>query len=214
MKQFAINQAEFLTSVGQGQSYPALLPCEIAVVGRSNVGKSSLINCLTNRQNLAKTSQTPGKTRLINYFLLNRSFYLVDLPGYGYAKRSKQEQQGWGEFLGAYVASGRPKHLFLLIDIRHEPSAEDRQMFQWVLYAGVPFTLIATKADKLPKSQRAIAANKAAKLLGAPPFAMPFSAEEQIGKDTLLERIGQIAEDCARQAERESSVSEEQPAES
>lgn len=208
--QFAINQAEFLTSVGQGQNYPAPLPCEIAVVGRSNVGKSSLINCLTNRQKLAKTSQTPGKTRMINYFVLNHSFYLVDLPGYGYAKRSKQEQKEWGEFLGAYVASGRPKHLFLLIDIRHEPSAEDRQMFQWTLYAGVPFTLIATKADKLPKSQRAIAANRAAKLLGAPPFALAFSAEEQIGKDALMERIGQIVEDCARRAEREPSADEEQ----
>ncbi len=203
MKQFAINQSAFLTSVGQGQSYPAPLPCEIAVVGRSNVGKSSLINCLTNRQKLAKTSQTPGKTRLINYFLLNNAFYLVDLPGYGYAKRSKDEQKDWGDFIGGYVASGRPKHLFLLIDIRHEPSAEDRQMFRWTVYSGVPFTLIATKADKLPKSQRAIAANRAAKLLGAPPFAIPFSAEESIGKDALLERIGQIVEDCARQAERE-----------
>lgn len=209
MKQFAINQAEFLTSVGQGQSYPAPLPCEIAVVGRSNVGKSSLINCLTNRQKLAKTSQTPGKTRLINYFLMNNAFYLVDLPGYGYAKRSKDEQKDWGEFIGGYVASGRPKHLFLLIDIRHEPSAEDRQMFRWTVYSGVPFTLIATKADKLPKSQRANAANKAAKQLGAPPFAIPFSAEESIGKDALLERIGQIVEDCVRQAEKEPETSPE-----
>jgi GTP-binding protein len=202
MKRFAINQAAFLTSVGQGQHYPAPLPCEIAVVGRSNVGKSSLINCLTNRQKLAKTSQTPGKTRLINYFLLNGSFYLVDLPGYGYAKRSKSEQKEWGEFIGGYVASGRPKHLFLLVDIRHEPSAEDRQMFQWTLYSGVPFTLIATKADKIAKSQRALYANKAAKLLGAPPFAIPFSAEEPIGKEALLERVGQIVEDCAGKAER------------
>ena len=96
MKQFAINQASFLTSVGQGQDYPAPLPCEIAVVGRSNVGKSSLINCITNNQKLAKTSQTPGKTRLINYFVLNRAFYLVDLPGYGFAKRSKTEQKCGG----------------------------------------------------------------------------------------------------------------------
>jgi len=202
MKPFAINQATFLTSVAQGQNYPAPRPCEIAVVGRSNVGKSSLINCLTNQNKLAKTSQTPGKTRMINYFVMNNSFYLVDLPGYGFAKRSKNEQTEWGDFIGGYVASGRPKHLLLLVDIRHEPSPEDKQMFQWTLHAGVPFTVIATKADKISKSQRVGAANKAAKLLGAPPFAIPFSAEEKIGKDVLIERIGQIAEDAAQQAER------------
>ena len=200
MKQFAINQASFVTSVGQGQGYPAPLVCEIAVVGRSNVGKSSLINCLTNNQKLAKTSQTPGKTRLVNYFLLNNAFYLVDLPGYGFAKRSKEEKTEWGDLIGGYMASGRPRHLLLLLDIRHEPSAEDREMYLWTLHAGVPFTLIATKADKLPKSQRAIAANRAAKLLGAPPFAIPFSAEEKIGKEALTERIGRIVEDAERQA--------------
>ena len=202
MKQFAINQASFVTSVGQGQTYPAPLACEIAVVGRSNVGKSSLINCLTNNNKLAKTSQTPGKTRLINYFLMNNAFYLVDLPGYGFAKRSKDEQTEWGDLIGSYMASGRPKHLLLLVDIRHEPSPEDRQMFQWTLHAGVPFTVVATKADKFSKSQRAVAANKAAKLLGAPAFAVPFSAEEKIGKDALTERIGQIFEDAEQQAER------------
>lgn len=202
MKQFAIKQASFVTSVGQGQSYPAQLACEIAVVGRSNVGKSSLINCLTNNQKLAKTSQTPGKTRLVNYFLLNNAFYLVDLPGYGFAKRSKNEQTEWGDLIGGYMGSGRPKHLFLLVDIRHEPSPEDRQMFQWTLHAGVPFTVVATKADKISKSQRVIAANKAAKLLGAPAFAIPFSAEEKIGKDALVERIGQIFADAEAQAQR------------
>ncbi len=202
MKQFAINQAKFVTSVGQGQVYPAPLACEIAVVGRSNVGKSSLINCLTNNQKLAKTSQTPGKTRLVNYFLMNNAFYLVDLPGYGFAKRSKDEQTEWGDLVGSYMQSGRPKHLFLLVDIRHEPSPEDRQMFQWTLHAGVPFTVVATKADKVSKSQRVIAANKAAKLLGAPAFAIPFSAEEKIGKDALIERIGQIYEDAEGQAQR------------
>lgn len=202
MKQFAINQASFVTSVGQGQGYPAPLACEIAVVGRSNVGKSSLINCLTNNQKLAKTSQTPGKTRLVNYFLMNNAFYLVDLPGYGFAKRSKNEQEEWGSLISAYLGSGRPKHLFLLVDIRHEPSPEDRQMFQWTLHAGVPFTVVATKADKIGKSQRAIAANKAAKLLGAPAFAIPFSAEEKIGKDALTERIGQIFIDAEGQAQR------------
>ncbi|PKM39360.1 MAG: YihA family ribosome biogenesis GTP-binding protein [Firmicutes bacterium HGW-Firmicutes-9] len=202
MKQFAINQAKFVTSVGQGQTYPAPLACEIAVVGRSNVGKSSLINCLTNNGKLAKTSQTPGKTRLVNYFLLNNAFYLVDLPGYGFAKRSKDEQTEWGNLIGSYMSSGRPKHLLLLVDIRHEPSPEDREMFRWTLHAGVPFTIVATKADKIGKSQRVVAANKAAKLLGAPAFAIPFSAEEKIGKDALIERIGQIFADAEGQAQR------------
>lgn len=202
MKQFAINQAKFVTSVGQGQTYPAPLACEIAVVGRSNVGKSSLINCLTNNGKLAKTSQTPGKTRLVNYFLLNNAFYLVDLPGYGFAKRSKDEQTEWGNLIGNYMSSGRPKHLLLLVDIRHEPSPEDREMFRWTLHAGVPFTIVATKADKIGKSQRVVAANKAAKLLGAPAFAIPFSAEEKIGKDALIERIGQIFADAEGQAQR------------
>ena len=202
MKQFAINQAKFVTSVGQGQTYPAPLACEIAVVGRSNVGKSSLINCLTNNGKLAKTSQTPGKTRLVNYFLLNNAFYLFDLPGYGFAKRSKDEQTEWGNLIGSYMSSGRPKHLLLLVDIRHEPSPEDREMFRWTLHAGVPFTIVATKADKIGKSQRVVAANKAAKLLGAPAFAIPFSAEEKIGKDALIERIGQIFADAEGQAQR------------
>lgn len=202
MKQFVIKQAEFLTSVGQGQGSPAPLSCEIAIVGRSNVGKSSLINSLCNNRKLAKTSQTPGKTRLINYFLINKSFYLVDLPGYGFAKAAKTEQQAWGDLIGGYMSSGRPKHLLLLLDIRREPSAEDRQMFEWTLYSGVPFTLVATKADKLSRSQRVVAANKAAKLLGAPPFAIPFSSEEPLGREELLRRIGQIAEDCEAVAAR------------
>jgi len=202
MKPFAIKQASFLTSVGQGQTPPAPLACEIAVVGRSNVGKSSLINCVCNNRKLAKTSQTPGKTRLINYFVLNRDFYFVDLPGYGFAKTSKAQQQEWGDLIGDYLGSGRPNHLFLLIDIRHEPSPEDRQMFQWTLYSGVPFTLVATKADKIPKSQRNVAANRAAKLLGAPPYAIPFSAEEKIGGEELLLRIGQIVEDAKVNAAR------------
>lgn len=203
MTQFAIKQAEFLTSVGQGQSYPAPLACEIAVVGRSNVGKSSLINSICNNHKLAKTSQTPGKTRLINYFLLNRAFYLVDLPGYGFAKTSKTQQQEWGNLIGDYLNSGRPKHLILLLDIRHEPSPEDRQMFQWTLFSGVPFTLVATKADKITKSQRLIFANKAAKLLGAPPYALPFSAQERIGSEALIARIGQIVADAKTTSARE-----------
>ena len=200
MEPFAIKQAAFLTSVGQGSAYPPAACCEIAIVGKSNVGKSSLINSLCNNKKLAKTSQTPGKTRLINFFLINRSFHLVDLPGYGFARASKTEQQGWGELMESYLGSGRVRHLFLLLDIRHAPTAEDRQMFRWLLYSGVPFTLVATKADKLAKSKRQQAANAAAKALGAPPYAIPFSTETGDGRDALLTRIGQILQDSEKSA--------------
>jgi GTP-binding protein len=200
MQPFVIKQAEFVTSVGAGSAYPPAERAEIAIVGKSNVGKSSLINHLCGNKKLAKTSQTPGKTRLINFFLLNRDFYLVDLPGYGFARASKTEQAGWGSLMEQYLSSGRVQHLFLLIDIRHAPTAEDRQMFEWVLYYGLPFTLIATKADKIAKSKRRQAANQAAKLLGAPPAAIPYSSESGDGKEAVLERIGQILQDRENKA--------------
>ncbi|MDO4492640.1 MAG: ribosome biogenesis GTP-binding protein YihA/YsxC [Clostridia bacterium] len=192
MQQFVIKQAEFVTSVGTNGNYPAVDGPEIAIVGKSNVGKSSLINKLTNNRKLAKTSSTPGKTRLINFFRLNNSFYLVDLPGYGFAKAPKSEQAQWGQLMESYLASGRVKHLFLLVDIRHEPTADDKQMFKYLIYYGIPFTLIATKADKLAKSKRKQEALKAAKALGAPKHAIAWSSETGDGMQELLERIGQI----------------------
>lgn len=213
MEPYAIKQAEFITSVGADGNYPPALPCEIAMVGRSNVGKSSLINALTGRSKLARTSSAPGLTRLINYFRLNNQLYLVDLPGYGYAKASKAERTKWGELMTAYLSSGRVSHLILLMDIRHGPSGEDRQMYEWLLYYGIPFTLVATKADKLSKSQRKVMANKAAKDLGAPPYAIPFSAETKEGKDELLTRIAGVAADCealeTRRAEQAATSTEE-----
>ena len=168
MEPFAIKQATFLTSVGLGTPYPPAVDTgvEIAMVGKSNVGKSSLINSLCNNFKLARVSSSPGKTRLINYFLINREFYLVDLPGYGFAKAPKTEQQKWGQ-----------------------------QMFQWILYYGVPFTLVATKADKLAKSKRTQAANAAAKLLGAPPAALAYSSETGDGRQMLLDTMGNIVKD-------------------
>lgn len=195
-EQFIIRQAEFVTSAGLGGQYPEPLPCEIAIVGKSNVGKSSLINRLANNQKLAKTSAQPGKTRLVNFFLLNKALYLVDLPGYGFAKASKTEQKSWGELLERYLSSGRVKHLLMLIDIRHAPTQDDLQMFRYLIYYNIPYTLVATKADKIAKSKRKQEANKRAKELGAPPFALPFSSETGEGKAELLQRIGQIFEDC------------------
>ncbi len=197
MEPFAIKQAEFITSVGLGSAYPpaSASGVEIALVGKSNVGKSSLINSLCNNYKLARVSGSPGKTRLINYFSINRQFYLVDLPGYGFAKAPKTEKEKWGRLMEDYLSSGRVTHLFLLLDIRHAPTAEDRQMFQWVLYYGVPFTLVATKADKIAKSKRRQAASAAAKLLGAPPAAQAYSTQSGDGREELLQSMGQILED-------------------
>ena len=195
---FSIKQAEFVTSAGTEGSYPQALPCEIAIVGKSNVGKSSLINRLANNQKLAKTSAQPGKTRLVNFFLLNRSMYLVDLPGYGFAKASKTEQKSWGDLLERYLSSGRVKHLLMLIDIRHAPTQDDLTMFRYLIYYGIPYTLVATKSDKIAKTKCHSEANKRAKELGAPPFAIPFSSETGEGKAELLERIGQIFFDCEK----------------
>ena len=195
---FVIKQAEFITSAGTDGRYPDPLPCEIAIVGKSNVGKSSLINRLTNNHKLAKTSAQPGKTRLVNFYLLNRSFYLVDLPGYGFAKASKEEQKSWAALLDRYLSSGRVKHLLMLIDIRHAPTQDDLLMFRYLIYYGIPYTLIATKADKIARSKMKQEANARAKALGAPPYAIPFSSETGEGKAELLIRIGQIVNDAQK----------------
>ena len=120
----------------------------------------------------------------------------MDLPGYGFAKAPKAEQEKWGRLMEAYLSSGLLTHIFMLIDIRHAPTAEDKQMFEWLLYYGVPFTLIATKADKLARSKRQQAANTAAKLLGAPPYAIPYSAETAEGRAEVCARIGAILADA------------------
>ncbi len=197
MSEYEIKKASFKTSVGLGGSdYPQGV--QIALVGRSNVGKSSLINSLCRNGKLARISSSPGKTRLINFFDINDGeFYLVDLPGYGYAEASKTEQAKWAELIEKYLSSGNVTHIFMLIDIRHEPTLADRQMLQWIIYYNVPYTLIATKSDKIAKTKRRAAANAAAKQLGAPPYAVPFSAETGEGKPEMLERIEGILGDFA-----------------
>ncbi|MBQ7112761.1 MAG: YihA family ribosome biogenesis GTP-binding protein [Clostridia bacterium] len=190
-----IKKAAFETSVGLGGTYPES-GVQIAMVGKSNVGKSSLINSLCNNFKLARISASPGKTRLINFFRINDSFHLVDLPGYGFAKAPKTEKEKWGQLMEDYLSSGRLTHIFMLIDIRHAPTAEDKQMFEWIIYYGVPFTLIATKSDKLARSKRQQAANTAAKLLGAPPYAIPYSSENAEGREEVLKRIGAILQDA------------------
>lgn len=149
-----IKQSEFIISAVRKPQYPIDERVEIAFVGRSNVGKSSIINALTNRKKLAKVSQTPGKTKLINFFLINNDFYLVDLPGYGYAKVSKAEKESWGKTIEDYLA-GRDelKRVVLLIDSRHKPTADDIMMHEWILHYGYDVTVVATKSDKLSNNE-------------------------------------------------------------
>lgn len=149
-----IKQSEFITSAVKPNQYPTDNRPEIAFVGRSNVGKSSIINSLTNRRSLAKVSSTPGKTRLVNFFLINNKFYLVDLPGYGYAKVSKVEKESWGKIIENYLLN-RPvlKKVVLLVDSRHKPSDDDILMYNWIKHYNYNTVIIATKKDKLKKSE-------------------------------------------------------------
>lgn len=150
-----IKNSDFVTSAVKKEQYPINGLPEIAFVGRSNVGKSSIINALTNRKKLAKVSQTPGKTRLINFFVINNGeFHLVDLPGYGYAKVSKTEKASWGNTIETYL-SGRSelKRVVLLVDSRHKPTADDIQMHEWIKFYGYDEVIIATKSDKLSNNE-------------------------------------------------------------
>lgn len=148
-----IKTSEFVTSAVKKEQYPEDGRHEIAFVGRSNVGKSSIINAITNRRHLAKVSSTPGKTRLINFFIINNEFYLVDLPGYGYAKVSKKEKASWGTIIENYLNNrGTLKRVILLVDCRHKPTADDVMMYQWIKHYGYEVIVVATKSDKLSKN--------------------------------------------------------------
>ena len=151
-----IKKSEFVTSVGKNGGYPSEGGAEIAIVGKSNVGKSSIINSLCNMNKLAKTSQKPGKTRLINYFRINGDFYIVDLPGYGFAQRSKGERDRWAQLIGDYFDLDRSFNLVVsLVDIRHDPSKLDHQMIEFLQEGEFPFIVALTKADKLSRNQQA-----------------------------------------------------------
>ncbi|EKQ53149.1 MULTISPECIES: ribosome biogenesis GTP-binding protein YihA/YsxC [unclassified Clostridium] len=149
-----IKKSEFITSAVKKNQYPIDNRVEIAFVGRSNVGKSSLINSLTNRKKLAKVSQTPGKTRLVNFFLINDDFYLVDLPGYGYAKVSQAEKDSWGKTVEMYLNDREQlKRVVLLVDSRHKPTGDDIMMHEWIKHFGYDVIVIATKSDKLTRNE-------------------------------------------------------------
>ena len=149
-----INSAVFKTSVADSKNIIIDGLSQVAFVGRSNVGKSSLINMLTNQKKLAKASSTPGRTRLINYFLINNKIYFVDLPGYGFAQASKKEVYGWQSLIEPYLMNNdKLKLVCMLVDSRIKPTEQDKQMFDYLAYYGVPFVIVATKSDKLSKAQ-------------------------------------------------------------
>lgn len=168
---------------------------EIAIAGRSNAGKSSLINYLSGRRQLAHTGKQPGKTRLINYFLVDDAWYLVDLPGYGYAKASKQETASWGQMMEAFFAeTSRLAGLIICMDIRRDPSPEDLQMAHWAVYFQVPFIVAATKADKVAKSKRPQECARIRKLMPADAGAagaevFPVSAAGRSGGSALKDAV-------------------------
>ena len=193
----SVKSARFVISNTDIKKCPQDGNPEYAFIGRSNVGKSSLINMLTNQKKLAQTSATPGKTLLINHYLINNEWYLVDLPGYGYAKRSKSQNEQLEQIISSYILDREQMTLlFVLIDCRHEPQKIDLEFFQWLGENGVPFSIIFTKADKLTKSVLAknIAAYKA-KLLEEweelPPVFVT-SSEKGIGRDDVLGYITEI----------------------
>lgn len=192
-----ITSTQFIKSSPEYKYCPETGLPEYAFMGRSNVGKSSLINMLTDRKGLAKISGTPGKTQLINHFLINEAWYIVDLPGYGFAKISKSKKAHWEKMIRDYLLNRKNlRNSFLLIDSRHAPMMSDLEFISWFGEQGLPFTLIFTKADKLsrPKLKLNLAVYKGvlAEMWEELPFTVVTSSSEQTGRDELLALIEQM----------------------
>jgi GTP-binding protein len=191
-----IKQAEFAASCANWNQLPEDELPEIALAGRSNVGKSSLINRMLNRKQLARTSSVPGKTRTLNFYRINGELYFVDFPGYGYAKTSRGERRKWGKLIERYLLERKQlKLLLLLIDIRHPPTRDDQAMYEWAVHHGIPVCLVATKADKISRSrqqQHTAQIRKTLQISGEVPV-IPFSSETGAGREELWERIAAAA---------------------
>ena len=192
-----IKNVELETVCGVTSMLPDNKLPEVAFAGKSNVGKSSLINALMMRKSLARTSAQPGKTQTINFYNINKEIYLVDLTGYGYAKASEKEREAWGQMIERYLnTSEKLRAVFLLVDIRHAPSANDKQMFEWMAYVGYDPIVIATKLDKIKRSQ----IDKQIKIirqgLGADKetIIVPLSAETKQGRDIIWDFMDQVIE--------------------
>ena len=189
-----VKRADFITSMKEYGDYVTKGCPEVAFAGKSNVGKSSMINKLTNRGKLARTSATPGKTRLINVFQINQEINFIDLPGYGFAKVSKTEKESWGRMMQNYFATTEDLcHVFHLVDIRHEPTTEDKEMNLFLRQSGIPFTVIATKADKISRGARMKHIAPICRALAVQPWqVIPFSSEDGTGMDDILNKIEEV----------------------
>ena len=192
-----IKKAELETVAVKKKGYPEDNLPEIAFAGRSNVGKSSLLNLLTNRKNLARVSGAPGKTRTINFYRINDTFRIVDLPGYGYAKISKSVSENWGEMMEEYFQNRQGlKKVVQLVDIRHAPSAQDIQMYEYLRHYGLDGLVVATKADKVSRNemQKCIKTIRTVLKLEPDDLVIPVSALKKQGHDNLLAEIEKLVE--------------------
>ena len=189
-----IIQMRFETSAAKPSQFITDNLPQIVVTGKSNVGKSSLINSIGNNGKLARTSSTPGKTRLVNYFLADNSFYIVDLPGYGFAKAPKSEQAQWQSLMDGFFSSGSAKKALMLVDIRHDPTNEDKLMRDYLQYYDFKITVVATKADKIAKSKinNYTAALRKSLGFGCEVKMIPFSSLTGMNRDFLVETIRQL----------------------
>ena len=194
-----ILSAEFVTGAVQPSQFPASVLPEVAFAGKSNVGKSSLINALLNRKHLVKTSSTPGKTREINFFRINGAFSFVDLPGYGYAEAPKQVQRGWQALLEGYLTGRAPlRGVVLILDARHDPSPLDRQMKDFLESYGVPVLAVANKVDKLSRSQVPAQLAAIARQMDLPEPPLAYSSKTGEGRDALWARLNELLRAPAR----------------
>lgn len=190
-----VTKVNLETVCGITSKLPENLLPEFAFAGKSNVGKSSLINGLMNRKSYARTSSQPGKTQTINFYNINEQLYFVDLPGYGYAKVSMELRAKWGKMIERYLKkSEQLKLIFLLVDIRHEPSENDRDMYDWIVHNGFQPVVIATKLDKINRSQIAKQTKLIRTSLKMPKegILIPFSAETKAGRDEIWQRIEEL----------------------
>ena len=201
MSKINFNIAEFRGSCFEVSRLSLPKKPEIVIAGRSNAGKSSIINTLLNRKNFARTGSAPGKTVSINFFEAGRAVYLTDLPGYGYARRSSEQRRSWGKLIEDYFDLGRDIRLCVLaVDIRHEPSADDMQMYEYLMSRGYLFCIAATKCDKLSKTQVISRTGELSEIFGID--VIPFSAVDRTGAD----RLRQIIEDVADPADNEEEL--------
>jgi GTP-binding protein len=187
-----VTEAELVISAVGPKQYPSDALPDIALAGRSNVGKSSFINKMINRKGLARTSSKPGKTQTLNFYKINQEIFFVDVPGYGFAKVPKAERDRWGEFIEEYLTvRDKLKAVVLLVDIRHAPSKDDQSMYEWLTHIGIPVIIVATKVDKIPKGkvQKHVKIVKETLQAASGVPIIPFSSETGQGKDEAWNTI-------------------------